>query len=34
MSVLLARRGDFLSEGGSDWTAAIFDRILAQPPAG
>lgn len=34
MSVLLDGRGDFLSEGGSDQPAAVFDRILAQPPAG
>lgn len=34
LSVLVAGRGDFLSEGGSDWTVAFPDRILPEPPAG
>lgn len=34
MFVLMAGRGDFLSEGGSDWPAAFPDQLLTEPPAG
>lgn len=34
LSVLMAGRGDFLSEGGSDWTVAVPDRLLPEPSAG
>lgn len=34
LSVLMAGRGDLLSEGGGDGAAAVPDRLLQEPPAG